>query len=102
HEAGGVGEQVQHLDQVARRTAGAHYASDLALVEEAQSSEVAVAAVGLGDGGGDLDEAGQRVLPAGADANRVRGVHEQGAADGHLALELLGYEAVAAGGHLPG
>ena len=75
---------------------------DVVLVEQAQAGQVAAAGVGLGDGGGDLDQAGQGVLPAGADAHRVGGVHEQGAADRHLALELLGDEPVAAGRHLPG
>src|SRR5262249_23611522 len=41
-------------------------------------------------------------LAAGADADRVGRVHEQGAADRHLALELLGHQAVAAGGEPPG
>src|SRR5262249_27491685 len=84
-------------------------------VEQAQAGQVANGPAGAKDAGGDLHEAIERLEEEGTrhllvgigrgragDANAAAHVEEQGAANGHLALELLGDEPVATGADLPG
>src|SRR5262249_57772349 len=49
-----------------------------------------------------FNKAGQGVAAGRADSHRIGRVHEQGTADWHLALELLGDQPISPGRYFPG
>ena len=98
---GAAGEAVQQFDQVVRRPG---WRQDLRLlfVEQHQTDVIAIGKRRLGNARGDGRDLVEHGFARRAEANRLRRVDEERATDGHVALEFLDDEPVAAGGGLPG